>query len=130
MTHVAKYQTMTATCSVGMNNRDGTHFGTSNGIRVWCIHDLIGILRKPERDPFVRKGGVRFPEVPETPIPMELSITGDRVGLKVGEHSIGQAWIGDAGQLVLEPQNGRDLFGKLTITGKIDPAWAAEFFVK
>jgi LSD1 subclass zinc finger protein len=119
--------TLTLTGVLHPKRHTGTHLGTSEGIKV-TVRDFAGTRILIDEKEFAANGNCPNSKYAW---PMELKVLPSRVAVKLADVSLGkEAKDTPVGQVQFFSGDAGNAFGRITMTGKLDPEWAKGFFAK
>jgi hypothetical protein len=135
ITHVVRFHTLKMSGLIVFENEDynGDHFRTTEG------HGMVGSTTMGGPSPLINlqiRHVTKVTQGPKDvnfkrPIPFEFDVSESRITLRFATTTLSAPGKGlVAGQVQLLGGNSGNAFGRISMTGKLDPEWAKEFFAK
>lgn len=128
--HVVPFRSVKVAGTVAIGNLRGGHLRTTQGFGFACdgSHATYAKLQLLDGGKPVTDQRIAPKEYQGKFLPFEFTVGDGRVGLKFGSVALGKATTTkDAGQVEFLGGEGLNAFGKLTLSGTVDPEWLRKF---
>jgi hypothetical protein len=128
--HAVPFRSVKVSGTVAISNLRGGHLRTTQGFGFACdgSHATYAKLQLLDAGKPVTDQRVTPKEYQGKFTPFEFTAGDGRVGLKFGAAALGKTTtVKDAGQVEFLGGEGLNAFGKLTLSGTVDPEWLRKF---